>query len=202
MAEQCEVVVVACNTASAAALAYLRARFPHTPFIGMEPAIKPAASATRSGKIAVLATRGTLEGKLFSRTRAHYARDVQVQTVYPTDWVERVERGDIDSPETLASVRAVIEPLLEAGVDEIALGCTHYPFLIPVIQAVAGGRATVLDPSEAVARQTARVAPRHPARQAGAAHAQFYTSGDANEFARVASKLLQMQNTLVFRSDI
>src|SRR5206468_4277025 len=125
-------------------------------------------------------------------TRAAYANDVEVVIAYPPAWVERVERGDVDSAETEASVREVIQPLLDAGVDEIALGCTHYPFLAPLIQKVAGARVTVLDPSDAVARQTARVLSEHQLlnRQERAGEKVYYTSGDVNEFARVLENLM------------
>jgi glutamate racemase len=192
LAQDCKTIVVACNTASAAALDDLRQTFPEIPFIGMEPAIKPAARNSHTRKIGVLATAGTLQGELFRRTRVTYAGEVQVLVQYPPDWVERVERGDIDSPETEASVRQVLEPMLEAGADEIALGCTHYPFLTPVIEKIAGTRVAVLDPSDAVARQTARVL-----RERGLVSPRwwegrlmYYTSGDPSAFSRVLEKLL------------
>lgn len=191
LAQDCKAVVVACNTASAAALDFLRQGFPEIPFVGMEPAIKPAAQNSNTRKIGVLATTGTLQGELFRRTRAAYAGDVQVLVQYPPDWVERVERGDIDSPETEASVRQALQPMLEAGVDEIALGCTHYPFLTPVIQEIVGTRVSILDPSDAVARQTARVLrdrgllnPRP-----GEGERTYYTSGDPSAFSQVLEKL-------------
>lgn len=197
--QNCRVVIVACNTASAAALYFLRETFPDVSFVGMEPAVKPAARATRSGKIAALATRGTLEGELFGNTRAKFAREIQVSAVYPTDWVERVERGDIDSPETFSSVRDVIEPLLDAGVDEIALGCTHYPFLAPLIEKIAQGRATILDPSDAVARQTTRVAHKLALEKSPDATQTFYTSGDLASFRRVLTKLLGVSHANVYQ---
>ncbi len=200
--QNCRVIVVACNTASAAALYFLRESFPDIFFVGMEPAVKPAASATRSGKIAVLATQGTLDGELFANTRDEFAREVQVQTGYPPDWVERVERGEIASDETYESVRRVIEPLLDAGVDEIALGCTHYPFLIPVIEKITQGRATILDPSNAVARQTARVVQEHMPQKSNSPTQTFYTSGNAQEFARVLNRLTGHQAARVYHSDI
>ncbi len=200
--QNCRIIVVACNTASAAALYFLRETFPDVSIVGMEPSVKPAASATRSGKIAVLATRGTLEGELFAHTREEFARDVQVMTVYPIDWVARVERGEIDSAETSESVRAVIEPLLDAGVDEIALGCTHYPFLAPLIETIAQGRATVLDPSAAVARQTARIVQEVALEKTHAPAHSFYTSGATNEFARVLQKLLRDENARVLYSEV
>jgi glutamate racemase len=197
--QNCRLIVVACNTASAAALYYLRETFPKIEFVGMEPAVKPAASSTRSGKIAVLATRGTLEGELFANTRDEFARDVQVTTVYPPDWVERVERGDIASGETFESVRRVIEPLLDAGVDEIALGCTHYPFLAPLIDRVAQGRATILDPSDAVAKQTARRVHELGLNISAPAACTFYTSGDADTFGRMLQTLLHVDSPRTFQ---
>lgn len=194
IAEDCRVIVVACNTASAAALYFLRETFPHIQFVGMEPAVKPAALATRTGKVAVLATRGTLDGELFTRTRDEHARDVQVLTVYPDDWVERVERGDIDSPETVASVRRVVEPLLEKGVDMLVLGCTHYPFLAPRIKKIAQDKASIIDPSDAVALRTAAIVfdqyiPETQVRRGAFA---FYTSGDADEFELLTRKLIRV----------
>jgi glutamate racemase len=187
----CGVIVVACNTASAAALYDLRETSPQIPIVGMEPAVKPAALASRSGKVAVLATRGTLAGELFANTRAEYARDVKVLTVYPNDWVELVERGEIDSADANKSVRRVIEPLVADGIDEIALGCTHYPFLAPVIENFVQGKAVIVDPSEAVARRTAQIvhANQEYETDSRAGRHTFFTSGEPNQFARVLHKL-------------
>jgi glutamate racemase len=192
LAQGSKAIVVACNTASAAALEYLRQTFPGTPFIGMEPAVKPAAQNSHTRKVGVLATQGTFQGELFQRTRDTYAAEVEVLAVYPGDWVERVERGDIDSPETESSVRDVLRPLLQANADELALGCTHYPFLQPLIEKIAGDRITLLDPSDAVARQTARVLNErglmNPRARGGMR--TYYTSGEVAAFARVLEKLL------------
>ncbi len=186
----CRVIVVACNTASAAALYSLRESYPQLVFVGMEPAVKPAAFATRSGKVAVLATRGTLDGGLFAHTRDAFARTLEVHTVYPSDWVELVERGEVDSPAAEASVRRVLEPLLAAGVDEIALGCTHYPFLLGMAERIAGRRAAFLDPSEAVARRTAALVPsKHPEIGSDTRTLEFYTTGNPEAFARTLLKL-------------
>lgn len=192
LARNCKAIVVACNTASAAALDDLRGNFPGIPIVGMEPAVKPAALNSHTRKIGVLATTGTLQGDLFQRTRAAFADGVEVLVSYPADWVERVEHGDVDSPGTEASVRAVIGPMLEAGVDEIALGCTHYPFLTPVIERIASGQVTILDPSDAVARQTARVlrdrALLNPQERQG--RQVYFTSGDPKIFSQLLEKLL------------
>ena len=197
--QNCRIIVVACNTASAAALYHLRETFLDVPFIGMEPAVKPAARETRSGKVAVLATEGTLQGELFAHTREAHARAVEVLTVYPGDWVERVERGEIDSPETEASVRRVIEPLLDVGVDEIALGCTHYPFLSPLIEKITQGRAKILDPSDAVALQTTRIVEEWSLSPLQPSQSTFYTSGDEASFVRVLEKLLGIRAEHVFQ---
>lgn len=198
IAQSCDVIVVACNTASAAALAHLRAAFPALAIVGMEPAVKPAARATRSRRVAVLATRGTLEGELFQQTRAAYASGVEVITVYPADWVARVERGEIDSAETRARVREVIAPLLAQGVDAIALGCTHYPFLAPLMEELVDGRAAILDPSAAVALQTARIIGERGENPVPA-RAAFYTTGEPDEFRRALEKLLGIKEVPVAR---
>jgi glutamate racemase len=192
LAQNCQVIVVACNTASAAALEYLRQTWPRVPFIGMEPAVKPAARNSHTRTIGILATPGTLQGQLFQRTREQHASEVEVLTVHPPDWVARVERGETDSPETEASVRQVLQPLLQAHADELVLGCTHYPFLAPLIQKIAGEQVNVIDPSEAVARQTVRVLREHgllnPQTRMGTR--VYYTSGKVAAFERVLKKLL------------
>ena len=151
------IIVVACNTATAAAIATLRAEYPDVPFIGMEPAVKPAALGTRSGVIGVLATAGTLKGSKYLNTRGRYADDVKIVEHVGQGFVELVENGILDGPEAESTVRASLQPLLDAGADTIVLGCTHYPFLQPVIERLAGPDVKVIDPAPAVARQTVRV---------------------------------------------
>jgi glutamate racemase len=168
----------------------------------MEPAVKPAARASRSRKVAVLATAATLDGELFAATRAAHASGVEVLTVYPDDWVERVERGDVDSDTTILSVHQVIEPLLNSGVDEIVLGCTHYPFLIPAIEQISRGRAAILDPSTAVAAQTVRVSNRLPHPSVETVSQTFFTSGPADGFARVLEKLLGVSGVSVVHNPL
>ena len=153
----CKMIVVACNTATAAAIDVLRAEYPDIPFVGMEPALKPAALTTRSGVIGVLATAGTLRGRLYGETKARFAKDVKVVTAVADEFVRLVERGETSGPEVERIVRERVEPLLEAGADRIVLGCTHFPHLKPVIEQVCAGRAEVVDSSEAVARQARRI---------------------------------------------
>jgi len=154
--QDCKLIVVACNTASAAALESLRAEF-EIPIIGLEPAIKPAAQATRTGHIGVLATAGTFQGALFQHTRQRYANGVQVHVRIGAGLVEQVEAGQFDAPATEALLRQYLEPMLSAGVDQLALGCTHYLLLMPLIEHIVAGQATVLDPAQAVARQVQRI---------------------------------------------
>ena len=157
LARQAKLIVIACNTISAAALHYLRQEFPATPFVGMEPAVKPAAQQTQSGVVGILATQVTFQGQLFADLVQKYANGVQVYPQVCQGWVEAVESGALDTPETEALVRRHITPPLAAGADQLVLGCTHYPFLRPVIQRVAGAGVAIIDPAPAVARQTARL---------------------------------------------
>lgn len=149
----CEVVVVACNTATAAAIDVLRKDWPDVPFVGMEPAIKPAALGSKTGVVGVLATRGTFNGRLYRKTSARVSGAVKIIETVADELVLLVERGDTDSPVAEAAVRSRIEPLIESGADRIVLGCTHFPHLKGLMEKVAAGRAEIVDPSDAVARR-------------------------------------------------
>lgn len=153
----CKMVVVACNTATAAAIDFLRERHPEVPFIGIEPAVKPAALRSKTGVVGVLATAGTFGGRLYNETKAKFAKDVTVIATVADEFVELVERKEISGAVAERVVRARIEPLLKAGCDKIVLGCTHFPHLKPLIEKICDGRAEVIDPSDAVARQARRV---------------------------------------------
>ena len=149
-------VVVACNTATAAAIASLRAEY-SVPFVGMEPAVKPAASGTRSGVVGVLATAGTLRAAKYLNTKGQYADAVRIVERVGQGFVELVESLDLDSPHAESVVRTSLEPLLEAGADTIVLGCTHYPFLLPLMRRIAPADVRFIDPAPAVARRLADV---------------------------------------------
>ena len=152
--EGCKLVVVACNTATAAAIDSLRAKYAGVPIVGMEPAVKPACLATRSRVVGVLATERSLDGELFRHTAARYGEGIEVLTVPGRGFVELVESDRESTPEAETCVRAAVEPMLERGADQIVLGCTHYPFLLPVLKrVVAGHGVTIVDPSPAVARR-------------------------------------------------
>lgn len=157
LAQGCKMIVVACNTATAAAIDYLRKKYPEVPFVGIEPAVKPAALKSKSGIVGVLATQGTFNGRLYNETRAKFAKDVTILATVADEFVTIVEQGKVDAPETEEVVRRRIEPLLAAGADRIVLGCTHFPHLMSVIEKVCAGRAEIVEPSAAVARQARRV---------------------------------------------
>lgn len=149
-----KLVVLACNTATMTAIRYLRNKYP-IPFIGMEPALKPASATTRSGVVGVLATKGALCSEWFDRLKAKYSGEVDIIPAVGHGFVEAVEAGEENSPRTRQLVEEAVRPLLDAGADRIVLGCTHYPFLTAVIRGVASNPdITIIDPAPAVARRT------------------------------------------------
>lgn len=186
MQQRCDLIVVACNTASAAALSRLRQEFPQQGFVGMEPAIKPAAQLTRSGVIGLMATPATLAGELLAQTRARHAAHLEIVSDPCTGLVEAIESAD---PQQIERILARILPrLVEAGSDVLVLGCTHYVFAAPAMRALVGDAIHILDPAPAVAAQVNRLLPA-PRLRTG--QHQFWTSGDPQIFARQASALLQ-----------
>jgi len=150
-------IVVACNTASAAALKYLRSIFPDVPFVGMEPAVKPAAEHTRSGVVGVLATPATFQGELYASVVERFGQGVKLLQHTCPGLVAQIESGALESSETRRILEEALRPMLEQGIDTVVLGCTHYPFVIPLIQQIAGQGVRVIDPAPAVARQVQRL---------------------------------------------
>lgn len=148
-------IVVACNTATAAAIKILRQEF-GLPIVGMEPAVKPAAAATRSGVVGVLATTGTLQSAQFAALLENYGQNIRVVTQACVGLVECIERGELEGAETRALVSRFVAPLLEAGADTLVLGCTHYPFVKPLIAEIAGPDVVLIDTGAAVAQQLHR----------------------------------------------
>ena len=151
-----EIIVVACNTATAAAIKTLREEYP-VRFIGMEPAIKPAAQITQSGTVGVLATTGTLRSEKYLRHKEKYASHIQIVEHVGDGFVELVENGITSGPEVEAVVSRSLKPLLDAGADTIVLGCTHYPFLSDVIIGLAGPEIRLIDPAPAIAKRLIEV---------------------------------------------
>ncbi|OEC53971.1 glutamate racemase [Pseudomonas sp. ENNP23] len=179
-------LVLACNTATAAAVADLRARHPHLPIVGMEPAVKPAARATRSGVVGVLATTGTLRSAKFAALLDRFAGDVKVVTQPCPGLVERIEAGDLGGPATRALLQGYVQPLLEAGCDTLILGCTHYPFLRPLLRELVPESVSLVDTGAAVARQLQRLLQTGNALAEGeAAPCRFWSSGDASALQAV-----------------
>ncbi len=197
-----DVVVVACNTASAAALEALRTAFPGTPFVGMVPAVKPAARATHSGVVGVLATPTTFGGQLYHDVVDQFGAGVRVISQIGHGLVEQVEAGELDGPRTREALRCSLDPLVEAGADTLVLGCTHYPFLVPA-SAPGGSTMQIMEPSEAVARQVLRVLGR-PAEGGAvplpattpATPAIFATTGPLPAFAHTLSLLVGREGPL------
>ena len=186
LSEGAEIIVVACNTATAIAVKTLRESYPHIRFIGMEPAIKPAAQLTQSGVIGVLATAGTLSSEKYLKHKAKYASDIRIAEHVGEGFVELVEKGMTTGKEAEETVLKSLQPLLEAGADTIVLGCTHYPFLSETIRKVAeavapGQIKEIIDPAPAIARHLKEVmedegllnAPRQ-----SAGHTILHSSGD------------------------
>jgi glutamate racemase len=157
MAQGSRLIVVACNTASAAALKYLRQIFPDTPFVGMEPAVKPAAEHTLSGVVGVLATPATFQGELYASVVERFGQGVKLLQHTCPGLVTQIENGALESKETYHILEQALQPMLEQDIDTVVLGCTHYPFVIPLIQRITGPGVRVIDPAPAVARQVQRL---------------------------------------------
>ncbi|SRR5690606_24120721 len=184
----CEVVTIACNTASAAALHQLRRRSPQVDFVGMEPAIKPAAEATGTGRVGVVATAATFQGELFASVVARFAAGVEVLTAACPRWVDLVEEGRTSGPEVTAEIRRCLRPMLDAGIDTLVLACTHYPALTGAISAVLGPDVRIIDPAPAVAAQTARLARRRGI-HSGRSRTELVSTGDRDRLLAAAERL-------------
>lgn len=191
LGEDCKLVVVACNTATIAAVEHLRASYP-VPFVGMEPAVKPACALTKTGVVGVLATGSALGGEKFHKLVAAHAQGVRVITQPCPGLVERVEEGDLGSARTRQLVDHYTWPLLQQRADVLVLGCTHYPFLRPLIADVVGPQVRLLDTGEAVARQTRRLLERENLlREPGeCGRIAWHTSGDPAQFHRLHQLLM------------
>ncbi len=200
LGQGCNIIVVACNAASAAALAHLRARFTDVPFVGMEPAVKPAVQTTRKGRVGVMATPATFQGELFASVVERFASGVQLVKQICPGLVEQVEAGRLDTPDTEAMLREYLAPMMAAGVDTIVLGCTHYPFLEPAIQRIVGPGVSVIDPSPAIARQVGRVMELRGLHSASreASHV-FCTSRDDVAFTESVRRLARVGDPNVHR---
>lgn len=184
-----KVIVIACNAASAAGLHAVRQVFAEIPFVGMEPAVKPAAEHTQRGVIGVITTRATFQGELFASTVDRFANGIQVVTQVCPEFVMLVEAGKLDGPEVEQVAREYLGPLLEAKIDELVLGCTHFPFLAPVLQRIVGEQVEIIDPGPAIARQTERVIAGHRNVPKHTGRVTYFTSGDPVIFLELIRRL-------------
>ena len=183
-------MVLACNTATVAAVADLREQYPQWPLVGMEPAVKPAAAATRSGVVGVLATTGTLQSAKFVALLDRFANDVQVVTQPCPGLVECIEAGDLNSPVVRELLQGYVNPLLDAGCDTLILGCTHYPFLKPLLAEMVPASVAIIDTGAAVARQLQRLlGERHLLAAGPAQDAQFWTSASPEHLRKILPML-------------
>jgi len=178
-----KLIIVACNSASAAALRLLRATYPSVPFVGMEPAVKPAAFQSRTGVVAVLATAATFQGELFATVVDRHAAGVSIIPLVGAGLADAVERGDEQSADVKASLAALLSPALDQGMDTLVLACTHYPFLRDAIATITGEAVTVVDPSAPVARQVRRMLelPGMSAPPGNEPHLTLATTGEPGE---------------------
>lgn len=180
-----KMIVVACNTASAAALHHLRAVFPDTPFVGMEPAVKPAAENTLSGVVGVLATPATFQGELYASVVERFGQGVTILQDTCAGLVAEIEAGRIDGEQSRNILKSALTPMMAQNLDTVVLGCTHYPFVIPLIQEIVGPEVHVIDPAPAIARQTAKLLDENDLRseQSGSTEPHYLTSGNTATMA-------------------
>ncbi|PTU78995.1 glutamate racemase [Pseudomonas indoloxydans] len=191
LAQGAKALVLACNTATAAAAAELRERYADLPIVGMEPAVKPAAAATRSGVVGVLATTGTLKSARFAALLDRFANDVRVVTQPCPGLVECIETGELQAPATRELLQGYVAPLLAEGCDTLILGCTHYPFLRPLLSELVPASVTLIDTGAAVARQLQRLLSRHDLLATlPAGETRYWSSGEPAQLSRVLPILL------------
>jgi glutamate racemase len=190
-----KLIVVACNTASAVALKDLRKVFPETPFVGMEPAVKPAAETTQTRVVGVLATPATFQGGLYASVVERFADKVTLLQNTCPGLVQEIEQGGLESKMTRKILESALFPMLEKGIDTVVLGCTHYPFVIPLIQEIVGPEVRVIDPAPAVARQVKRVLDSYAILNLRdrSPLPQLFTSGNLNQFKTLLPKLIDLE---------
>jgi glutamate racemase len=199
--QHCKLIVVACNSATIAAVEALRATYP-VPFVGMEPAVKPAAAMTRTGTVGVLATEASLAGAKFHRLLHTHAEGVNVITRPCPNFVDLVERGELEGKRAYAIVEEETQPLIDAGADVLVLGCTHYPFLRPLIQEVAGTEIQILDTGAAVARHVVQLLKNKGTPDTKNTDYQIITTGDLKTLQELFPRLCPEINATLTHTNI
>jgi len=187
----CKLIIVACNTATTNAIDYLRENY-SVPFIGIEPAIKPAALLSKTGAIGILATKGTLSSKLFEKTTKEYSKNITTIEQDGEGLVPLIEAGKLNSPEITELLSTYLKPMLNFNIDHLVLGCTHYPYLIPQIKKIIGDNVTIIDSGEAVARQTKAILEKHNLLSTSTtkSHHKFYTNAETKVLSEILSDVV------------
>ena len=193
LAKGAKCIVIPCNTASAAALNYLRKEFPHTPFIGMEPAIKPAAEKTKTGKVGILATQGTFKSERYCSLVERFGNGIEVMENPCIGLVDLIESGDAESDETKAMLSKITAPMIKEGIDAIVLGCTHYPFIQSILEEILPEGIQIINPAPAVARHTKnRLSKLNLLSERSDRKVKFYTSGNPFTFQKQIKELIDI----------
>lgn len=201
LSKNCKIIVVACNTATAAAIDILREKY-NIPFIGMEPAVKTAALNTKTGHIGILATQGTFNGSLFKETSRKYTKNVEKTIQIGVGLVELVENLKSESQEAEDLLRKYINPMIENNVDQIVLGCTHYPFLYNKINKIVGNKALIINPSIAVAKQTKKQLIKNKLDNFGNnVYYEFYTTGELETIKKIVLQLSKKNHKIFFHNN-
>jgi len=187
----CKLIIVACNTATTNAIDYLRKNYA-IPFIGIEPAIKPAALLSKTGAIGILATKGTLASELFEKTTANYTKNITTVEQDGEGLVQLIENGKLNSYKLNELLNSYIKPMLNYNIDHLVLGCTHYPYLIPQIKKIAGDNVKIIDSGEAVAKQTKAILEKHNLMLASHKKSKhlFYINIETNVLSEILSDIL------------
>jgi len=196
LSKNCKLIIVACNTATAAAIETLRKDY-SIPFIGMEPAIKPAALNTNTGKIGVLATKGTFEGRLFKETSKKYTERIHKVIQIGDGLVELVENGETNSPKAELLLKKYLTPMINAGVDQIVLGCTHYPFFTPLINRIIPNYIQIVNPAPAIAEHTKTILEEKKlVNNKNNPEYHFYSSGEKKVFKELLKNISGIDYTI------
>jgi glutamate racemase len=203
--KKCKLIVIACNTASAAALRHLRSIHPEVNFVGMEPAVKPAAEQTQSGVVGVIATTATIQGELFASVVERFAQSVTVLRQPCPGLVQQIEAGKLETPDTEKMLRGWLEPMMEKNIDTLVLACTHYPFVMPTLKKILGENVRIIDPAPSVAKQVKKILEekdllkeeRQSKEAAGGSQKEvaagkviYYTSGEVEKFRETLFTLI------------
>ena len=190
----CKLIVVACNTATTNAIDFLRATY-HIPFIGIEPAIKPAALSTKTNAIGILATKGTLTSALFSKTSELFASNVTLIEQQGEGIVELIENGKLFSEEMKTLLDIYLKPMIDANIDYLVLGCTHYPYLMPLLIDILPSHVKIIDSGEAVARQTKAILEKNTLLNTEiiASKNEFYSNGNPEIMASLLNSKFEVQ---------